>query len=139
MALHRVNKESLGVKMRLAVPLTGTVIREGSVFGNGLLKGSPDDPIRLIDINLGHVSWTMVDVDTENEVMVIEVSPEETVSEDTGEVDHNGDNIFSIRQATKEEKEGFLLYARQLVEGKTKTELYEISKSPKLKRPLDSQ
>ena len=106
------------------------------MFGHGLLKGSPDDPIRLIDINLGHVSWTMVDVDTENEVMVIEVSPEETIGEDTGEVDDKDNPIYTIRQTTEKEKEDFLLHARKLVEGKTYDELYETSKSPKLKRPF---
>lgn len=40
------------------------------------------------------------------------------------------------RKATEQEKEGFLQYAKDLVEGHTKDELYQISESPRLKKPL---
>ncbi|HUV53044.1 MAG TPA: hypothetical protein VMW64_08225 [Dehalococcoidia bacterium] len=122
--------------MRLTIPLTGTVLVEGSVFGEGKLTGDSKDFIRPIPINLGNVSWTMVDVDLENEVMIIEVQPAEGVSEDTGRVDGEGEPIYTRRKATEQEKAGFLQHARNLIEGHTKDELYKMSKSAKLKRPF---
>lgn len=122
--------------MRLTIPLTGTVLVEGSVWGDGKLTGSENDPIRPIDVDLGNVSWQMVDIDLENEVMEIEVEPAEEVGEDTGEVDAEGDPIHKMRPATKEEKVGFLQHAQSLVMNHTKDELYAISKSPRLKRPF---
>lgn len=122
--------------MRLTIPLTGTVLVEGSVFGAGELSGDPNDPIRPIDINLGNVSWTMVDVDLENEIMVIEVKPVKIVSEDTGQVDGDGKRIFRQRLVTEEEKADSLQYAKQLVEGHTEEELYAMSKCSRLKRPF---
>lgn len=122
--------------MKLTIPLTGTVLVEGSVFGNGKLKGDPNDPIRPIDIDLGNVSWTMVDVDLENEVMEIEVEPAEEVSEDTGQVNGEGEPIYTKRKVTEQEKIAFLQHAKDLVQGHTKDELYLISKCSKLKRPF---
>lgn len=122
--------------MRLTIPLTGTVLREGSVWGKGELSGDPNDPIRPIDIDLGNVSWVMVDVDIENEVMEIEVKPSEELSEDTGQVDGKGEPIYITRKATQAEKAGFLQHAQQLIEGHTKDELYALAKRPKLKRPF---
>lgn len=122
--------------MRLTIPLTGTVLVEGSVHGDGKLSGDPDDPIRLIDIDLGNVSWSMVDVDLENEVMTIEVEPGEEVSEPTGEIDAEGNPIFKTRLATEEEKVGFLQHAQDLVINNTNDELYQMSKCSKLKRPF---
>ena len=122
--------------MKLTVPLTGTVLVEGSVHGAGNLTGASKDFIRPININLGNVSWTMVDVDLENEVMIIEVQPAEWVREDTGQVDGEGEPIYTRREATELEKAGFLQHARNLIEGHTKDELYTMSKSAKLKRPF---
>lgn len=121
--------------MRLEIPLTGTVKVEGSVWGDGKLKGDDKDPIRSLDIDLGNVSWTMIDIDLENEVMVIEVSPAEEISEDTGEIDGEGKPIYQSREATEQEKIGFLQHAKDLIEGHTKDELYAMSKCPRLKRP----
>lgn len=122
--------------MRLTIPLTGTVLVEGMVHGEGLLTGDDNDPIRPVDIDLGNVSWTMVDVDMENEVMEIEVEPGDTVAEPTGEVDAEGKPVYLSRPATGEEKDGFLQHARQLVEARTRDELYAISKCARLKRPV---
>lgn len=123
--------------MRLTIPLTGTVIREGSVHGDGLLVGAENDPIKPINIPLGnHISWTMVDVDLDNEVMIIDIQPEETVEEPTGETTSEGDPVFSTRKATKQEKQGWLQQAKYAVESHTKEELYAISGHSKLKRPF---
>ena len=122
--------------MRLTIPLTGTVLVEGSVYGDGSLVGEDKDPIRPVDIDLGNVSWTMVDVDLKNEVMVIEVQPADVISEDTGEKDAENKPIYRSRPATKKEKNGFLQHAQTLIRGHTKDELYQMSKCPRLKRPF---
>jgi len=122
--------------MRLIVPLTGTVIREGSAWGDGKLSGDPGDPIRPIDINLGNVSWKMVDIDLENEVMEIEVEAGKKVSEPTGEVDDEGKPIYKSRPTTEQEKTGFLQHAQDLVMNHIKDELYTMSKCSRLKRPF---
>lgn len=122
--------------MKLKIPLTGTVLREGSVWGEGRLSGDPEDPIRPINIRLGNVSLRMVDVDLENEVMVIEVSPAEELDEDTGQVDGKGKPIYRTRKATEQEKAGFLQHAQDLVLNHTKDELYALSKCSRLKRPF---
>lgn len=122
--------------MRLTIPLTGTVLVEGSVWGKGELSGDPNDPIRPIAINLGNVSWRMVDIDLDNEVMIIEVEPGEKVSEPTGEVDDEGNPIYKVRPATDKEKQTFLQYAQGLVMNHTKNELYQMSGCSRLKRPF---
>lgn len=103
--------------MRLIIPLTGTVVNYDPP------KGDPNDPIRLIEIDLGNVSWELVNLDLENEVAEIEVAPGEQL-EEAGE----------IRPATEVEKQSFLTYAQELIYGKTKDELYSISKSERLKK-----
>lgn len=120
--------------MRLRIPLTGTVLVEGSVWGKGELKGDDQDSIRPVDIDLGNVSWTMVDIDLEQEVMIIEVSPADSLDEPTGELDPEGKPKYRNRPTTPSEKQQLLDHARSLIEGKTKEELYQISKCTKLKR-----
>lgn len=122
--------------MRLTIPLTGTVLVEGSVWEDGLLQGDDKDPIRPISLDLSNISWQMVDVDLENEVMIIEVQPAETINEPTGEVDGEGNPIRIDRATTNAEKAKFLRDAKKMVESHTKDELYAISKSPRLKRPF---
>lgn len=122
--------------MRITIPLTGTVLVEGSVHGVGDLVGDDSDPIRPVDIDLGNVSWTLVNIDIDNEVMVIEVEPGEKVSEPTGESDTEGNPIYKTREATEQEKQGFLQHAQDLVMNHTKDELYTMSKCSRLKRPF---
>ena len=122
--------------MRLQIPLTGTVLVEGSVWGAGDLVGDPKDPIRPVDLDLGNVSWAMVDVDLENGVMVIDVEPGETVDEKTGEKDAEGSPVYRSRPASAGEKIGFLQHAQKLIEGHTREELYQMSGCPRLKRPF---
>ena len=119
--------------MRLTIPLTGTVQVEGSVWGEGKLTGDPNDPIRPISIDLGNVSWTMVDVDLENGEMIINVEPAEEIDEDTGGV--NGSNsIYRRRPCTQQERQEFLQHAKNLIEGHKKDELYVMSGCSRIKR-----
>ena len=122
--------------MKLTIPLTGTVLVEGSVWGDGKLSGDPNDPVRPVDIDLGNVSWKMVDVNLENETMEIEVSPAEEIDEDTDEIDSEGKPIHRMRKTTGQEKTGFLQHAQHLIESHTKDELYTMSKCSRLKRPF---
>lgn len=123
--------------MKLTIPLTGTVLAEGSVHGAGDLMGDENDPIRPIDIDLGNVSWIMVDVDLENEVMIIEVEPEDTIGEPTGETDlGTGEPIYRRRITSEQEKAAFLQHAQKLIETHTKGELYQMSGCSRLNRPL---
>lgn len=128
--------------MRLTIPLTGTVLVEGSIQ-DGTLVGDNNDPIRPIDILRGvNVSWTVVNVDLENEVMVVEVEPAENVGEpdqdDQGnpKLYENGTPMTRARQTTDQEKVGFLRQAQALLMNKTKDELYAMSGNPRLKRPF---
>lgn len=127
--------------MRLTIPLTGTVLVEGEVFGKGDLVGDDNDPIRPIEIGLGDVSYVMVDLDMVNEVMVIEVEAADKVQKpdlDSGgqqKRDADGNLMFKRRSTTTAEKTALLQQAKGLVEGRTKDELYQISGSPRLKRP----
>ena len=119
--------------MRLTVPITGTVLVEGPL---STLVGDENDPVRLIPINLGNVSWVAVSVDLKNEVMEIEVSPAEHIAEDTGEVDERDEPIYTLRPTTEQEKTALLDYAKDLVMDNTKDELFAMTKSPRLKRPF---
>lgn len=118
--------------LRMRIPVTGTVTAVSPY-----VSGDLDDPIRLIDIHLENVSWTLIKLDLDNELMEIEVTPSEKVSEDTGEIDEEGNPIFRSRAATLEEKQQFIEYAKNHSLGrKTKDELYALSKSPRLKNPF---
>jgi len=122
--------------MRLAIPLTGTILTENP------LSGDPNDPIRPVDIDLGNVSWRMLELNLDDEVMVIEVEPADNVPEpelDTQgrqKVDESGNPIYRKRKATEQEKLGFLQYARDLIFNHTKDELYKMGKNTKLRRPF---
>ena len=119
--------------MIIRIPITGTVINADTK------TGSENDPIRLIDIDLGNVSWSLVELNLENEYMAIEVIPSETVAEDTGELDEHGLPIWINRPATAEEKRAFLEHARNYsLERMNKEALYALSKSPRLKNKKEA-
>lgn len=123
--------------MRLTVPITGTVMVEGTMQ-DGNLEGDKNDPIRLISIDLGYVSWQLINIDLDNEVAVIEVTPSDYRCKTTGhKVIINGKETdeYKTRIATKQEKTQALQYAHDLV-NHTKDELYTMSKCSRLKRPF---
>ena len=107
--------------MRMTMPITGTVKEE-----KPYIAGDENDPIRMIDINLGNVSWRLVSLDLENEAMEIEVKPSETIN-DAG----------IIRPTTIQEKTQFIEAVRNWsLERMPKEALYALSKSPYLKNPF---
>lgn len=114
------------------MPITGTAI---SYADGGY--GDLNDPIRLINIDLGNVSWKLIKLDLENDVAEIEVTPG-SIFTDTGQKNEYGVPIYTERPATPGEQQAILAHTRSLVEGHTKEELYQTSGSPKLKKPEKS-
>lgn len=125
--------------MKMKIPITGTVVST-----NPVIMGDSDDPIKPISIDLGNVSWTLIELDLENEEMTIEITPSESFSEpDLNEhgvqkVDKKGNHVFKpSRKATKQEKDKFIEHARNhSLERVSKEALYALSKSPRLKNPF---
>ena len=109
--------------MRLKVPVIGTVIESKPMQGKPEITevyGAEDDPIR-IDVDLGNVSWTLIDLDIENGLAEIEVTPAQEVEEDTGQKDELGESIHEMRPATEIEKQALLDNAKIIVDGLDKT------------------
>lgn len=127
--------------MRLKILVTGTVLEydpiAGQIDGIGVV-GDNNDPVKPINISLGNVSWRLVTIDLEKDLAEIEVSPEENINilKDGGNPDNPDDWIS--RAATKQEKQGFLDYARNQIESHTKDELYAMSKSKRLVKPAEA-
>jgi hypothetical protein len=92
--------------VRLEIPLTGTIINEQP------LQGDPTDPIRPVDLDLGNVSWRLLDVDVERGVAIIEVEPAKNVVEST-----TADGKPITRPATEQEQNALLAYAASVVAG----------------------
>lgn len=124
--------------MRLKVPITGTVKAynpaAGQRDGIGVI-GDPNDPVSIININLGRVSWRLVTIDIENDLAEIEVKPGENVKALKDGGNPNNPEDWFLRPATEQEKQGFLDYAKNQVESHTTDELYAISQSKRLVKP----
>lgn len=121
--------------MRLKVPVTGTVKEYDSVAAgiDGIgVAGDNNDPVKLVGVDLGNVSWRLVTIDLENDLAEIEVKPGERINilKDGGNPDNPEDWISRV--ATRQEKQGFLDYARNQVESHTADELYTMSKAKRL-------
>lgn len=127
--------------MKLKIPLTGKVTEyhpelEGYDASGGI-GGDLNDPVRPVPVNLGNVSWRLISIDLETDLAEIEVTPSDRISIDIEKLDGEGNPIYETREATEEEKQGFLNYARSLVEGHTADELYKMTKKGKLIKPKD--
>ena len=123
--------------MRLKVPITGKVKsydKKLAKLDNIGVSGDSDEPIKLININLGNVSWKLMSIDLENDEAEIEVTPSENFTKDTGQVDGEGKPIYQQTTATSLDKQRFLDEARAKVEGKTSDQLYTETGSPRLKK-----
>lgn len=123
------------------MPITGRVLdydpKAGQIDGIGV-DGDNNDPVKIINISLGNVSWRLVTIDLVDDLAEIEVSPGERINilKDGGNPDNPEDWIS--RPATDEEKQGFLDYARDAIEKHTKDELYDISGSKRLVKPVEA-
>lgn len=122
--------------MRLKIPLTGTVLSYDTELaeyrGSSGIAGDLNDPIRPVPIDLGNVSWRLIAIDLENDLAEIEVKPSENINtvRDGGNPDNPEDRF--TRPSTEQERQGFLNYAKNLVESHTKDELYAMSGKKRL-------
>lgn len=118
--------------MLLSVPLTGRVISYNPLIGDD------NDPVRIIDVDLGDVSWNLISIDTENDLALIEVTPAEysdEAAQPTGELDGEGQPVYAKRKLTDQEKQALLDNVKAKIQGKSIDDLYRISKCPRLKKP----
>ncbi len=125
--------------MKITLPLTGTVkaIQPGHKPGLVEIYGENEDPIRPVHVDLGDVSWVLVDLDLDAEEMTIEVTAAPTTKYDTGEVDGEGKPIFDSMPATAEEKAARVQYAQShSLSHMSRQALYALSGSPALKNPF---
>ena len=113
--------------MRLKVPFTGTVLdydpEAAQIDGLGI-SGDPDDPIQLIDIDLGEQAWRLISLDLEAGLAEIEITADARVKKvrDGGKDGVEADWID--RPTTEQEKQALLDYARSQVEPYTKDQLF---------------
>jgi len=134
--------------MRLSIPITGTAI----IDKDGRVSGDPDDPIRVINLNVGDVAWKTVSLDLEAGLMEVEADvpraqlvkshgkPVRYVSDLSSEEveDINQGRVFPTFEDEPEaqyqaRRPQVLNDAKQLLEGHTIDELYQMSGSPRLK------
>lgn len=117
--------------MRMLVPITGRVKdfneKRAKLDGVGV-SGYDDDPIQLININLGNVSWKLISIDLETDEAEIEVTAATHVG--IGDPKNGG----YARLTTPEEKIQLLADAQNMITGKSKDQLYAETGSPKLKK-----
>lgn len=108
--------------MKITVPFIGTVLnyKLGEIPQHDEISGDPNDPVR-IGVNLGNVSWELINLDIENGLAEVEVTPAEQIDEDTGQVDEGGEPILVTRPATEIEKQALLDNAKTIVDGLDKT------------------
>lgn len=117
--------------MRITLPLTGTLLAYKPV-----VAGDDSDPIRLVDINLGNVSWELVALDLDNDQAVIEVTPADGYDEPTGQVDPEGNPICWRVPTTPEMKAAALTWVRAISLEYTQDQLYQMSGNARLRKPL---
>ncbi len=125
--------------MKITLPLTGTVkaIQPGHKPGLVEIYGENEDPIRPVHVDLGDVSWVLVEMDLDAEEMTIEVTAAPTTKYDTGKVDEEGKPIYAGRPATEQEKADRVAYAQShSLSHMSHQALYALSGSPPLKNPF---
>ena len=116
--------------MYLSIPLTGRVVSYNPLIGDD------NDPVRPISIDLGcNVSWTLISIDLEHDLALIDIAVEDRCQFPTGKVDENNEPIMDRRVATAKERQAFLDNAKSLIQDKSIDRLYEQSKSARLKKP----
>ena len=109
--------------MRVKIPLTGTRLPDGG--------GDPNDPVSVITLELGDVSWRAVSWDWDNGLVEVELIERPRHSK---EVDAGGNPIFTEPLiAYQARRDAALDHVRSLLVDKTPDELYALSGSPRLK------
>ena len=129
--------------MRLRIPMTGTVTDfdpDCYRLDNIGISGDPNDPVRPARINLGGVSWRLISVDLENDLMEVEAEAPETIDMPVLDIDGNpvledGKPKFSSRLTTLAEKQQILANAKHIIESKTTDEIYAMNGEKRLVKP----
>lgn len=129
--------------MRLKIPMTGTVIDfdpESYKLDNIGISGENNDPVRVVNLNLGGIAWHLVSIDLENDLMEVEVEPPEQITEPR--LDANGkpvksEPLYISRPTTPVEKQQILDNAQHILESHTTNEIYVLTGDKKLVKPAD--
>lgn len=104
--------------MKISIPLTGTLISYNPEIGD------TSDPVRIINLNLGNVSWQLISLDLVNDLALIEVTPAD-----------EGDFSGVRRPLTAVEKQKLLDDVKSLLLNNSVARLYQISGSARLVKP----
>lgn len=115
--------------MNISIPLTGTLISYQPTLGD------LHDPVRPIELNLGNVSWRLISLDLEYDLALVEVTAAEEQDFDTGRLDQDSKPIYERRRLTEAQKQGLLDNVKSLLLDNSVDKLYELSKSPRLRKP----
>ncbi len=130
--------------MRLKIPMTGTVTDFDpdcyKLDGIGI-GGDPNDPVRVVNLNLGGIAWRLVSIDLENDLMEVEAAPPEKV--DVPVLDGKGKPVlsedgspkFTNRPTTPAEKGSILANAQRILESMTADEIYSSTGDKRLVKP----
>lgn len=129
--------------MRLKIPMTGTVIDfnpESYKLDNIGISGDNNDPVRVVNLNLGGVAWHLVSIDLENDLMEVEVEAPEQVTEPR--LDANGkpvksEPLYIQRPTTPVEKRQILDNAQHILESHTVDEIYTLTGDKRLVKSAD--
>lgn len=129
--------------MRIKIPMTGTVKdydpELAALDGVGI-SGDDNDPVRVVNLDLGGVFWRLVSIDLENDLMEVEISPPEMadipVLDGEGKpVLEDGKPKFIARLLTAEEKQQVLANAQRIIESHTADEIYALTGDKRLVKP----
>lgn len=130
--------------MRLKIPITGTVIdydpEAAKLDGIGI-SGDNNDPVRVVSLDLGNISWHLVTIDLENSLMEVEAEASEKIDvpvlDTEGKPVLNEDGIpeVSTRPTTPAEKQQILDNAQHILESKTSDEIYSLTGDKRLVKP----
>jgi len=104
---------------------------------NFVRASDDDDPIRPINIDLGNVSWKLVSLDLEHDLALIDITPADEEDAPTGQLNGQGKQIMKVRSLTAEDKQALLDNVKNMIQNKSMDELYRISKSARLKKPIN--
>ncbi len=136
--------------MRVKIPMTGTVIdfdpENYKLDGIGV-SGDPNDPVRPISLDLGGVSWRLIGIDLENDLMEVDIEVPDKIPEPVFDSegkpviikDSNtpeGRQAIIMRPATPIEKQQILANAQNVL-NKTADELYSLTKQKRLVKSTD--
>lgn len=130
--------------MRLRIPMTGTVIDfdpECYLLDGIGIGGDDNDPVRPVNLNLGGISWHLVSIDLENDLMEVEAEAPEQISEpvldaEGKQVLEDGKPKFSTRPTTPTEKQQILANAQHILESMTADEIYALTGDKRLVKPV---